>query len=91
MRVLKQVQKDYPNIFGKPKFILNMDETVVSGAEGKNEKVISPADSRYGGARVGNFAGNVRHVTAVVITSAAGHCLQPFFSVRWKVQNEGMV
>ena len=36
VRVLKQVQKDYPNIFDKPKFILNMDETAVSSAEGNN-------------------------------------------------------
>ena len=41
--------------------------------------IISPAESRHGGARVGNFAGNDQYVTAVVITSAAGHCLPPFF------------
>ena len=78
-RVLKKLNEDHPGIFKDPRFLLNMDETAVTVNDGQMEKAFSPADSRYGGTRLHSNAGSNKHVTAVVITTAAGHTLPPFF------------
>ena len=77
--VLKKVEVDNPGIFDRPELFLNMDETAVDGLHSGREKVFSLATSRYGGSRLVNNSGLDKHVTAVIITSAAGHVLPPFF------------
>ncbi|CDF32934.1 unnamed protein product [Chondrus crispus] len=77
---LKQVSKANPGIFEKPEFIWNLDETKVSGEHGQNVKVFGSSDTSHGGFRSTNaVAGTGKHLTAVVVSSAAGHVVPPFF------------
>ena len=76
---LEKLQNDHPGIFDDPARIWNMDETEVSGAFGKREKVFGPSKTNHGGFKGVVGTGTGKHLTAVVATSAAGHVLPPFF------------
>ena len=77
---LRQVEKETPDIFEDGDRFFNLDETAVDGEFGHKVKVFGSADTHHGGFRVSSAnSGTGMHVTAVVVTSASGRKLPPFF------------
>ena len=61
-----------------------MDETAVSVGDIQMEKGLMSSDSRYSSGQIYFSSGNDKHVTAVVIKSAAGQTFPPFFDFAGK-------
>lgn len=56
-----------------------MDKTGVSSLFGRKKEAFSTAKTHHGGKRTEVMNGGNKHLTAVIITSAAGGELSPFF------------
>lgn len=77
--MLETVFRGHPDIKDDPSRVWNLDETQVSGEYGEKVKVFGPASSCHGGFRSSKGRGTGKHLTALVIASAAGEVLPPFF------------
>lgn len=91
VRALKQVGEANPGLFADPSRIWNMDETEVSGEFGEHERVFGPSSTCHAGFKASEGRGTGKHLTAVIIASAAGHVLPPFFYIRGLQQDGGVV
>ena len=82
---MRQVEKDFPDVFEDGNRVWNMDKTKVEGTLGKKVKRFVSSSTHHGEIVTSRENRDGKHVTSVICVSASGKSKPPLFIVARKM------